>query len=152
MPPHHEDPGGALGQRTQACLQRGEELLLPQGSLGLLPCVGRLFPMAAPVEQAIQFAIASAGLLVRRLAVPALAPDRIHDFVFQDAGEPGAQVGAPREVGFPGERRQQGLLNRVFRGGGIPQLQRGIAQQVGPQALDLGAEVGGLGGGRQREA
>jgi hypothetical protein len=72
--------------------------------------------------------------------------------VLQDSREPGAQVGSPGEIGFARERREKRLLDSVFGGGGIAQLQRGIAQQVGPQALDLAAESGGLGGSGQGEA
>ena len=53
----------------------------------------------------------------------------------------------PAKFGLPGERREQGLLDGVFGRRGVAQLQRGIAQQVGPQAFDLPAEIGGSGQG-----
>jgi len=140
---HHEDLGGARGQVAQAGFQGGEELLLLQRSFRLLPGIGRFLPVAALVEQRVELRLVAASLKVRGRAIAALAPDGVDDLVLEDAGEPGTQVGTPGKTGFGGECRQQGVLDRVLGGRGIAQLQRGVAQQVGAQAFDLGAEVGG---------
>ena len=78
------------------------------------------------------------GLEIRGRPLAALAADRVHDLVLEDAGEPGAQVRAPGEVRLAGERREQGLLHGVLGGGRVAQLQRGVAQQVGPQGSRSG--------------
>ncbi len=144
---HHEDPRGTLRQRAQAGLQRGEKLLLAERTLRLLPGSHRFLPVAAPVEQAVEFAVIGLGLEVGNRPLPALAADEVHDLVLQDPRQPGAQVRASGELRFAGERGEQRLLDGVLGGGLVAQLQRGVAQQVGPQLLDLGAEVGGRGQG-----
>jgi hypothetical protein len=143
---HHENARRALGQRAQAGFQRGEELLLPQRALGRLPFLRRLAPVAAPVEQFLEVVRIAARLEIRGGPLPVLPADRVDDLVLEDSREPGAQVGAAAETGFAGERREQGLLDGVLGRRRIAQLQRGVAQQVGAQGLDLGTEIGG---GRQ---
>ena len=79
---HHEHPGSALRERPQAGFQRGEDLLLAKRAFGLLPGIRGLLPVAAAIEQGVEF------------------------------------------VGV--------VVSIEVRGGGIPQLQAGVAQQVGP--------------------
>ena len=138
---HHERLSRALRQPAQAFLQSGEELLLAECAFGLFPGVGRFLPVAASIEQAVEFARVAVSPRFRGRALPALAPDRVDDFVLQDAGQPGAQVRAPGEIRLADKRREQRLLDGVFGGGRVPQLQAGVAQQVGPQVFDLGTEV-----------
>ena len=146
---HHEDLRGALRQHPQAAFERGKKLLLPERAFRLLPGVGRFLPVAAAVEQGVELARVAFGFQVRNWPFPALTPDRVYDLVLEDAGEPGAQVGAADEIGFPRQRGEQGILDGVLRRGRVPQLQRGEAQQVRPQAFDLGTEILRCGGGGQ---
>lgn len=151
MFPHHEDTGIPFGRRAQAGLQCGEELLLPKRALGLLPGVRRFLPVATAVKLGIELGGFALRIELRDRLFVALAPDRVHDLVLEYSRQPGAQVGAPCKVCFACEGRQQSFLDRILGGGGVAQLQRGIAQQVGPQTLDLAAESGGLGESGQGE-
>jgi len=57
--------------------------------------------------------------------------------VLQDAGQPGANLGAAGEALLRSERGQERFLDRVLGGLAVAKLQRGVAQQVGPLRLDL---------------
>jgi hypothetical protein len=79
--------------------------------------------------------------LGREHRLAALAPDGVDDLVLEDPGEPGAQVRAPLETSFAGERRNQRLLHRVLGQARIAQLQARVAQKVRPLTLQPGPEV-----------
>src|SRR5688572_5411727 len=132
---HHEGLRGLLRQAREAHLQGGKEAPLLEGSVRLGPRRGHLEPVAALVEQGLEFIPGNR----RRLA--AHPADRVDDLVLEDAGEPGAQAGARAESGLSRQGGEQGLLHRVLGGVAVAQLQGGVAQQVGALALDAGPKV-----------
>ena len=129
---HQEHLPGARGEPAQAFFQRGEELLVLERLLG--PLVRRLAPVAGRVEEGIQ-------ILERRFAFQRFFPfgtaNGVDDLVLEDAGQPGADLGAAGEALLRGERGQERFLDRVLGGFAVAKLQRGVAQQVGPLRLDL---------------
>ena len=95
--------------------------------------------MAGGVEEGIQ--VLERRFALQRLFAPGTA-NGIDDLVLEDAGDPGAQVRAPGKALLGGERREEGFLYRVFGRLAIAQLERGVANQVRPERLDLRAEIG----------
>ena len=140
---HEEYPRGARRQPLEAGLEGREELLFVELALGIRPWRGVRAPMAALVEERVE------RRLVRLIAEGHLAPaaaQGIDDLVLEDPGEPGAQVRAPLEARSARERSEQCFLDRVLGRVAVAQRERGIAQQVGAQRFELGAEVGGVAG------
>jgi hypothetical protein len=129
---HHERLCRARRQPAQAFFQRGEELLVLERLLG--PVLRWLAPVAGGVEQGVQ--VLERSLALERLLAARLA-NRIDDLVLQDAGQPGANLGAAGEALLRSERGQERFLDRVLGGLAVAKLQRGVAQQVGPLRLDL---------------
>ena len=129
---HQEHLRRARRELAQALFQRLEELLRFERLLG--PGLRRLAPVAGAVEQRIQ-------VLERRLALQRLlplgAPDGIDDLVLEDAGQPGAELGAAGEAFLRGKRRDERFLDRVFRGLAVTELERREAQQVRPLRFDF---------------
>jgi len=129
---HQEHLSRARGQSSEALFQRGQELLVLERLLG--PVRWALAPVARGIEEGIQ-------ILERRFAFERRFPPRtangVDDLVLQDAGQPGADLGAAGEALLRGERGQQRFLDRVLGSLAVAKLQRGVAQQVGPLRLDL---------------
>ena len=90
--------------------------------------------MSGGVEERIQ-------VLERRIALQRLlaagTANRIDDLVLEDAGQPGAELGAAGEAFLRGERRDERFLDRVFRGLAVTELERREAQQVRPLRFDF---------------
>src|SRR5258706_5547706 len=107
---HQEHLPGARGQPAQAFLERGEELLVLERLLGPLP--RRLAPVARGIEQRLD--ILERRLALERLLAAGLA-DRVDDLVLEDAGQPGADLGAAGEALFRAERREEPFLGRGLR-------------------------------------
>ena len=138
---HQEHLPGARRQRGEALLQRLEERLLLERLLG--PGLRRLAPVAGAIEELVQVIRRQLGL-GRPLA--AGAAQRVDDLVLEDPGEPGAQVRAPGEALFRGERREERFLYCVFGGLAVAELQRGEAEKVGPERFDFRAKPVGMRG------
>jgi len=94
--------------------------------------------MTARVEELVQ--VVGRELDFRR-PLPRGAAQRVDDLVLEDSGEPGAQVRAPGEALLGGERREKRFLHCVFGCLAVTQLQRGEAEEVGPERLDFRAEI-----------
>ena len=129
---HQENLSGARGQLAQAFFQRVQELLVLERLLG--PRLRRLAPVAGGIEEGIQ--VLERRFALQRLLAPGAA-NGIDDLVLEDAGQPGADLGAAGEALLCGERGQEGFLDRVLGSFAVAKLQRGVAQQVGPLRLDL---------------
>ena len=129
---HEEHLRRAGGELAEALFQYLEELLRLERLLG--PGLRRLAPVARAVEERIQ--VLERSLALQRL-LPLRAPDAVDDLVLEDAGQPGAELGAAGEAFLRGERRDERFLDRVFRGLAVTELQRREAQQVRPLRLDF---------------
>ena len=120
------------GSLRRHFLERGEELLVLERLLG--PLLWWLAPVARGIEEGVQ-------ILQRRFAFQGFFPpgtaNGVDDLVLEDAGQPGADLGAAGEALVCGERGQERFLDRILGGLAVAKLQRGVAQQVGPLRLDL---------------
>ena len=129
---HQEHLPGARGQSSEALFQRFQELLVLERLLG--PVRRRLAPVAGGIEECVQ--VFQARFALQRLFAPGTA-NGIDDLVLEDAGQPGANLGAAGEGFLGGERGQERFLDRVLGGLAIAKLERGVAQQVRALRLDF---------------
>ena len=129
---HQEHLRGAGGELAQALFQHLEELLRLERLLG--PGLRRLAPVAGGIEERVQ--VLERCLALQRLLPPG-APDAVDDLVLEDAGQPGAELGAAGEAFLRGERRDERFLDRVLGGLAITELERREAQQVRPLRFDF---------------
>jgi hypothetical protein len=90
--------------------------------------------VAGGIEERVE--VFEARFAFQGLFAPGTA-NGVDDLVLEDAGQPGANLGATSEGLLGGERRQECFLDRILGRLAVAKLQRGVAQQVGPLRLDL---------------
>ena len=129
---HEEHACRARRQPGEAVLEDLQELLRFERLLG--PGLRRLAPVAGGVEERIE--VLERAFPFQRLLAARLS-DRVDDLVLEDAGQPGAELGAAGEAFLRGERRDERFLDRVFRGLAVTELERRVAQQVRPLRFDF---------------